>query len=409
MARFGWYFYLALSLTSLVALGRVPVGGHYDIFIRGTRAFLELGTPYGVHFNDSGWWFYSPSCALFFFSIFSPLPDALGQLAYVGGSWALFTWGLRALLRRFAASLSPRRESFFWFILTSEMIGAILNARIEIAMTGVLFWAWLAMERERTVLAGVLTAMVTVWKFLTLPVAGLWMAIELLNRRSLRFVLGFFGGAALWLILPFAVRPVNYMSAQYGQWLGSIGEVFKAQDEPWRMFQHVYRFLDIALGIPLRFAQAQMLGAAIGGLLVAIAWQSQRQGRSTAHLRLLGLGLGMAHLNAFALTSQSAAYVSYAPLLLAALLGWESLAPRLRRMGPWVIGVAYFSISLLYSDVVPRAWKAWAWMYSIKSLGIVLLAVWVSVAFSRARATEGSQTENATSRGGKGATNAAPL
>lgn len=400
----GFWIYLAASIATLIKIALGPVGGHYDIFIQGTRDMLAGVTPYGRHINESGWWFYSPNCALFFFSFFAPLPDRLGQFLFMSISWCLFTESLRRISNTIPG-LTALRRTWFWFLLTGEVIGGLLNTRIEMFMCGVFLAAWLLVRRKPTSSpwAGILTAMVTFWKFLTLPTVGLWCVVDLLVRRRLTYAFGLVGGLVFWGLLPYLLKPAAFVNLQYRSWISSLSEVFASADNPWRHYQHFYRFLE-QLGIPLSYMQAQGLAAVFGLGLAAVVVTAWRRGVSTDRLWLLALGLGMAHLDVFAPTSQSAAYFTYAPLLLVSLLDWETLSARARGFAPWMLGSTYVAVSLVYSDLVPRAVRDWAWQYSVKSLGVLALAAWVSWLFSRRQAGEGSQRESAISRADKPAT-----
>lgn len=340
-------------------------------------------------------WYYSPSCALFYYSLFSWMPDSLGEFLYVFSSWLIFIAGLCSLLKvLYPAAKNPITPfplvNIFWFLLASEMIGAILNARLEITMIGVVMWASACIIRNKNIVLPLfLAAMVSVWKFLTLPMLALLSVPSLIRDRSIKIGALFIGGIAFWLLLPFAVKPWDYIVEMHRAWLGSISGSLVGQDSGpqanWLNYPQIYSFLKRNLGVVMTYKQAQYFGALCGiGMALWLGLRSKNLDDNREPI-ILALALGATFLNVFMPTSQSAAYVTYAPLLLAGFIALNEASPTWKKIWIFALGISFAFTSIFYSDLVPHSWKSYLSSQAVKPVGCIILALTLMIYLRRKR------------------------
>ena len=384
--NWGFFVFVLGSLVSLAIVAKNPVGSHYQIFVAGARLLLAGQNPFTLEpLGASGWWFYSPSCGLFYFSIFSIFPDRVGQFLFILSAVMLFTWGVQLLVEKFE---SRSFRNIFWLFLSSEMIGAILNTRVELFMVGAVLvsadWLWRSSQsRWKFWGASLLLTMVTVWKLLTLPVLGLLTAVTLVKDRSLRFFTAVLASTGFWILSPFFVKPFSYVTSTYAEWLASmhrlVGSSQLGDAANWTNYQHIYRFAMKMFGFSLTYNQAQVIGAITGFALlvwlVSFALREKRLGHDDFYCLLWALAFGSLHQNVFMPTAQSAAYVSYAPLLFGALLLWSRAQGKWRYILLATNLFSYFFVSLAYSDFVPKSFRAVIWTGAYKPMGCLVLGL----------------------------------
>ncbi|MBS1983758.1 MAG: DUF2029 domain-containing protein [Bdellovibrionales bacterium] len=367
----GRLFWLLAFVLSFVALLRQPHSGHYDIFSQSARLLWAGQNPHGISY-PSGPWFYSPACGLFYFGLFAWLPDRWGLALYILSSWAVLTAGLIALFRAFP--LRAHLRELFWFLLSSELIGAVLNARVELMMTGcvLLAVAWLV-EGQHVGWAACLLAMIVNWKFSPLPIAGLLGVVAIragYPRR--RFVPIFLGSLALWTLAPLLVLRWDPLMEIHRTWSATLTR-FTLENDNWLSFQHLFVLGRALTGFTMSWKGARLTSLLVGlGLAVYFARCRMRDRRETL---LYAAALGAAFSLAFSPLSQSAAFIGYAPLLFAGFLQWE-MTPEPRGRIYWraVIWISWALVSLAYSDLVPRALRLVLVASAVKSLGVLVLA-----------------------------------
>lgn len=369
----GDWFFGAAALFSLIAVVRSGYSGHFEIFANSARLLWTGGNPYGISY-PSGYWFYSPSCGLFFFALFAWLPYSLGVGLYLLASIGVLYAGLRALRR--TAPLSERADQVFVWLLSSEVIGCALNARLELFLTGVLLLAFAALARGRGLIrAGLALGFVCVWKFTLLPVAGLWALAAWRDRGRRAFAGGLAAGLALSWLLPMLVRAPAEILPMHRDWDASL-RAYVLGGENWLGFQQLFAFAHRTLGVTLPFEAAQAIGVLAAFALGIWAWRRSARGE---WLELATFGVAYSLI--LSPLSQSAGYLLYAPLLFLAF----ARRGQSDRRAAWgvVIAIAWFFVSAAYSDLVPRPVRLFFFEHAVKVLGVGLLTA--SVAWSRVR------------------------
>ena len=173
------------TLASFIQIWRTKHWLHYRIFSGAARELWSGRNPY---FNDYGtnlgYWYYSPSCGLYFFGPFASLPDRFGIYAYMLSSVALFIGGVHYFLNSLENQTSERKEfvarlrepwlNLFWFWISFELMSGIVATKLEVAMAGILFFAVGSLLRGQVrPWSPFLFAMIVNWKFQPIPVFGL--------------------------------------------------------------------------------------------------------------------------------------------------------------------------------------------------------------------------------------------
>ncbi len=370
----GFNYFVAVCLVTIFVASFRAATIHYPIFEAATRHIFNAEPAYGFAYTPGSayatLWLYSPSCALFFFSLFAFLPVWLGKLFYLILSSFVFISGLLA----FASVVNWRerclRAHAFWFLLSFEMVGALSAFKIEIISVGIFCWTLWFLAKGREVTAALLLAMVTNWKFQGLPLAGLLIVAQTIRCRSPRFAVWFVVGLTGYSLLPFLFLPTDYLVDSYRIWSSSLSE---AMLTTWTTYQHLFATVSNMRPGILTLHQAQMISAAIGILMaVSVGYQAQR-GRGS---RSLALGLASGYLVVFSPMSQSLAYILWAPLL---LLGWTLFDQSAqRRQWLWILILAGFLASVSYSDLTPEPIRGHLRLWNVKPWGVLLLliAVW---------------------------------
>ncbi len=407
--HWGQCFFVFISLFCLITVFRAPVGGHYMIFSGAAQALWSGINPYGQTFgSNAGFWLYSPSCGLFFYSLFNLFPPQTGQFLYMLCSWLLLVWGLI----RFSKVFYPHLSQWFWFIGASELIGAMLNTRTEVAILGILLGAapWVLNADWRKQVVGLfLWAMICNWKFQSLPSIGLvLLGLFFVKRNTIVSVLVFLLSLAFWYLLPFLFLTKDLLLQAHQDWASSMHAwmISPYRDfQNWQSYQQIYGFLRKVFGIDISLSTANSINLVIGLGLALWMWQLAKKihltqsatsetatpattdlnvktaladhyGNSTAVtpttaiafqyslIMKWGLALGAAYSNAFLPLSQSSAYISYLPLLALAFdVGIK----------PVVLFLSWFFVSLAYSDITPKALRLVLVDASVKPIGILIL------------------------------------
>lgn len=379
--REGWgFFYLVLvSAVSFGQLMRTSHSGHYDFFRASALKIWAGENPYAILY-PSGYFLYSPSAALFFYGAVAWLPYWTGLAIYMLASWAVLFWGARRFLR--ALALNSSDKNLFYFLLSSEVIGTLLNARIEIFILGIVLGAgaWLLQQR-REGLAYFLLAMVCNFKMQSFPTVGLLLMVAVWGLGHWRGVGVFLASLVFWYALPYAVRPAEFITTCYQTWTQFFGPYIGAS---WLDFQHLFRFVYKLTGWAPSFSAFQKMSAAIGGLfalaLAARIYRDKQKKLSSAALKRLAWGwnfralaLGAGFICLFSPMSQSAGFVLYAPLLALVIYFRRHENYFSYRTWTFLLGIAFFMISIAYSDLVPKDLRGLFFDHATKAGGVTLL------------------------------------
>jgi hypothetical protein len=371
------------ATASFVSLCIRPTGMHYRLFSSPSHYFWTGQDPYGLDFGTGfGTYPYSPSCSMFFFSLFAWLPGRVGQGVYIAFSVAFFTLGLRYFVRvlerqlGWAWSDSPVK-SLIWLCIGSEMTGGILAAKIEIFEVGVLFFCCgMLLENRLAVLTAILMAWIANWKFQVLPVAGLVAVVGLVYRRDWRWSVTFAVALVGFCLLPALFMPWDAFVHITFHWVTDLSSIIARNWEAG--FQHIYTFLS-AQGLRVSLQTATRLNGLVALLLALFFALCARRFRRQVDpavaektLTLAAFGTGLGYVLLFSLLSQSNAYILYAPLLFATVVASELNGVPSRLLGSILIA-AYFLISIAFSDLTPRPLRAICRDHAVKPIGVALV------------------------------------
>jgi hypothetical protein len=370
LLRVAPYLFLTASLIAIVQLLFRGESGHYLIFSESAKILWSGKNPYGILY-PSAYYLYSPFCGLSFFSLFAFFPHSVGLTLYMLVSLALFYGGYRALARVFR--LEPNAAAIFLLLIFSEMLGSILNTRLEIALVGLLMLA-VAKMLERPSHAGLWAAVlgfVANWKFLTLPATLLWLFAYSFKTRSPRAALGFFSALAVSFAFPLLIFSPAELRTLHSDWQTSMMKFMLGGENNWLGFQHLYQSVRYFTGYSMTYGQSQIVSLIAAGIFFALLLRRLFRKDSLPDLASYSLKAGVAFSCLFSPLSQSAAYVLYAPLLFFYLKDNEK---SLRRPASFIpLGISFTAISLSYSDLFPKALRQEVQRFSLKALGVGLL------------------------------------
>lgn len=377
-ANWGFALFSLLSLLACVRLLREPLAQHYYLFIEAANYLWRGESPYGVSISPIGYWFYSPSCGMFFFSLFAWLPAKLGQMVFVATSWGLLVASLWKLLDRYRV----RARSVFWVLISPQILGAIWATKIEMVLVAALAFAvWLlsSESKARPVLAAFLLATVSAWKFQLLPSVGLIYAFLLLRRADWKSPLWFAGFAGLWTLAPL----VRFTPGE----LRALWEAQGATLEPFARasvfnFDSVFAFFHHTLGWAPSWDGVRMvtLAAAAALLIHVVIWERATRGRpndsgSAACGILMAAAFGSAFTVLFNPVSQNNALIQLAPVYLLFLVHLESLpsGSASRRAGVAVLVSVWLVLTFAYSDGIGPYLRP----YAVKPGAILLMLAYL--------------------------------
>ncbi len=369
--NWGFWFFLLASFCALIKVVTLGQSGHYDIFRDAALMMWKGQIPYGTEY-PSGYFLYSPSCALFFYGAFAWLPYTLGLAAYLLCSWVVLFFGIREFSK--ALDFKSSTSNILYFLLSSEVIGTLLNARIETFICGITLvaGAWILSNRH-IFWAYFLLAMLCNFKMQAIPTVGLLLLVSLIAAKNIRPIICFLASILFWSLAPFLVKPWQFVIDNNYRW----NQIFiPFLNSTWRDFQHIYRFLQVNFRLDFEFHTAQIIGATIGIFIAgALGWRAYRDSapshRSNLNLRALALGSGFIVM--CSPMSQSAGYILYAPLLFASLYFFEGSQVFSRKQWTWIIGLSWFFISLAYSDLAPKPLREIFFDHAVKAFGILII------------------------------------
>lgn len=351
-----------------------------------TRAALKLWAQQNPHGTDLGtgvgYWFYSPTCGMLFFGPFALLPESLGLALYMILSWALLVWGIHCFFKALAPfKISARTQNWFWFALTSQIVGAILASKIEIFMIGglLLSCAWLL--KNKTLAAGIFLSLLLNWKFQPLPSLLLLSLVVLFlktnGQRNWKFPLTLIVGWAGWSLLPLVYLEPSLFREIHTLWSTTFSAFVQ---EGWKDFENLFAFMQNTLDISLSYRDTQLLSVIFGtGCAAALlSWLFQNKGAPTYALRggiLLALALGSTFICVFSPLGQNNALILFAPLLIAGFFSFDSATGIEREVWRFALLWLWAVMTLPYSDLVPIEQRTLLRHFAVKPPGILLFSI----------------------------------
>ena len=145
---------------------------------------------------------------------------------------------------------------------------------------------------------------------------------------------------------------------------------------------YIFAFLSKTFGIELSFSTSQIVSVVVACLLAGLSFVYVRRAAITkvephfltGAALVLSFGLGSAYMNLFSPLSQSNAYILHAPLVLAVFLVGQQV-PKSRTTW-WLASLllAYYFISIAFSDLNPRPFYHYMYGRSFKPVGILILS-----------------------------------
>jgi len=383
--NWGFAWLLSTALLSFLQLIFKGHSGHYDIFSLAALNIWAGINPYLAEL-PSGTFNHSPAAALVYYSLFAFFPYTFGLALYMLSSIFILIFGLLKIKNTF--HLSQNSWNFIFFMMSSELIGNILNARFETLTLGIWLIAasWIVQQRFVFVTYFLLAALCN-FKLQSLPLLGLLLLFEILSRKNFKAVLYFSASFAFWSCLPLIKVSQSELSSYYASMKNNLQAYI---DGAWLGFQQIFTFLHKIFQISFTWAEGQLILALIGLFLALLITASvQRSKKSQAsfnriHLNnqniLLCFGFGGVYASSLLPMSQSAAYLLYTPILIAAFYIREKTLSRLHvRIIDTTLASAFFLVSISYSDLVPKSMRTVFFDHASKSVGPLLLLILVSV------------------------------
>ena len=376
---------LVLLGMSLQSFQRGYSSGHFEDFTLGGHKLLRGLNPYGQFFQ-CGPYFYSIFCG-WLFGVIDFLPHPLGLFLYRLASWVLLgevtaQW----LLTGFQAA--PQKKSncaaaAIAILGTSELLGGVSCAKLEVLMMAGLMWAGLAWQRH-PILSGAVAASMVNFKFFPLAPVGL-LAVALLNQKKrghgqhVKFVLSClitFSALALAPLLVYGPKLALTMMHTQKASLSAYTLEHYAQ------FLSIFGFLTSILGKPpsvnASLAIAGMTALFLIGLMLWCRISSSEKA-------LWAIALGSLYATNFNLLSQKNSFITgYPGLLFGVMLccgGGTTLSLTRVQQGllRFSVGFYWIIVSYIHSDLFPKLGREWASHYHIKPLGSFVLMFFLAL------------------------------
>jgi hypothetical protein len=379
-SRWGMYWLGFTAFASFLALLWRPVGYHYLVFTGAAKAFWQHEPIYGAYGKIHEGFFYSPTCAAFFYSAFAFLPSVWGRAIYVLLSLTLLAWSIRYFLRTYQHTFgvpfgATSLEQSLWLLASSELIGAILAEKLEITILALFFLALSLSWQKRFFPATFLLCLVGNWKFQSYPILGLLLLVAANEKRSWRLFLGVGVFLAGLYLAPFTVQDPTYLLSEMAQWKTSL-DTYMRSDWMSPIYHHAYAFPHKVLKLPISFDVAGLISTGFGlifALVLFHQWKVRKEGFALAVMTAFGLGAAFTVL--FSPLSQGTGYSIYLPLPLLLLIQNRTYQTDSRKLLA-VILVGYFLVSLSTSDFVPRGLRWVFYSNGVKALGASLFVTW---------------------------------
>ncbi len=385
----GFSIFSLLSVLGFMRLLRQDVPGHYRIFVGAARALWTGVNPHGTDFGTGvGFWFYSPSCAMFLFGPFTLIPETLGLAIYMTLSWFVFVLGAQQFHRAATVSIQmPAEQSnqihnFFWLVTAPQMMTAILTSKLEVLMTGMLLLAasYLIKNRSRF-LCGFAMATILNWKFQPLPTLGLISMAAVILGVNWQFLMAIVLGSVFWIAVPHVFLSAHFLSEVYQRWKETLSPFVETS---FMNFDNVFSFTKNALHLEFSYSIAQMISLFVGFVFAwgVFQWAWYRRERYFKEKvwresMLISLGLGAAFTVTLSPLSQNNSYILYAPMW---ILGFLALS---QAAGPWknrlkyALVILFLTMTFAYSDVIPRSTREVVRHLAIKPAICFLFSIFI--------------------------------
>lgn len=397
--RKGWglWIFSISAFISFLGLLQERHWGHYRIFTGAAKSLWEGNSPYFDTFGTNlGFWFYSPSCGLFFFGPFLLLPTQWGIFAYVAISFVTFLAGLLTFLRTVldlerTQWIPHRYFNWFWLLISFETMGAILATKLELVIIGLMLFvaSWLIQGRMHF-LSAVLMAMMINWKFQPLPVFGLMICALFFWRNgrlpALKFGAYFVLALIFWFTIPFVHLGVEGLLKISLEWQRSLS---RSINEAWVVFEHLFKLPLRLSGRTVEYRNLQIFSLSAAIVLASIVSFWTYRGRKVLtgpEVRKWSISLALAwgcwYIVCLSPMSQGNAYVLYSPVLLLAI----AVKSRFDRQmsSNWsralVVSIVMngFLTSILYSDMFGKTSRLFFNEYGVKPYGVSILMLCVT-------------------------------
>ncbi|MBI2711475.1 MAG: hypothetical protein HYX41_01245 [Bdellovibrio sp.] len=228
-------------LLRLVFASEVSGHQHYETFMKAARLLWSGSDPYEVDLGfGSDYWFYSPFCGLFFFGLFAFLPPKLGVFLYMGLSLKVLYSGVVRFSRNYAVQFRLVHS----LLLVSFLAGAVSWMKLEVFIVGVLLSAFARLMQEEKrgwILSGALLALITQWKFQTLPVLGLLGLAGGWDRPRFKAFWGtFFSVLLLLFLIPSGILGWDENLAIHSHWVYSLS---RSVENRWIGMENIYHVI----------------------------------------------------------------------------------------------------------------------------------------------------------------------
>lgn len=374
--EWGLSIFLALATFGTVkVLLESPLSEHYRIFTTASKMLWDKSNPYGFDFHSVGLWFYSPTCGMFFFSLFAYLPPLVGLLIYSVISILLFLYASKKMLNW--AGLKANTQ-WYYFFSSIAIYQALIAAKVETIMVSIIMICISTLfetsenKKPRHLLASFLLGMILVWKFQPAPIIGLIIPILLFRMKTIQPIIFLALSILFWHFLPATWLGLDH----FNQFLKDQNDTlssFMLRD--YLLFDHFYKFLN-AIQIPLSFKENLSISIIFGSLSFIKVMQSLIKKESLIELVTLAAALGSIFIIAFSPLSQNNGSIFWVPTLLYGLLQTQKIEtpPIFRKF----IFFTFCVFAFAYSDLIPESLRIWLRSYSIKSVLLVVLGlIWI--------------------------------
>jgi hypothetical protein len=369
---------ILFALMSLVGLVRVmlerPVSGHYRVFTGAARLLQQGRDPYEYDFQSVGYWFYSPACGLFFYSLFSWMPDLIGLFVYSVASIASIYIGVRYFLQEVGYT-EPR---FQWALalISIPVYQGLVAAKIETIMMALFLICIVGWWRKRYFWPSLLMGLLLEWKFQVAPMAGLFGLWLLLTRRTFwpLFFLGI--SAGFWHFLPAVFLGWATLQALFLHQKTSLGRFIA---ESFANFDNLFRFIN-AIGWNLSFQQSLMVSGVTAVVFAGMVSWGVFNKKLPNHgaLPFLALVLGSVYCIGFSPLHQNNASILGLPVFLISAMILSSPQPKTLK---WITSLFLLLFHFSYSDLMPEPIRVALRAYSSKAViamvYCMVLGIWV--------------------------------
>jgi hypothetical protein len=365
------FFLMALAGTIRVMLER-PVSGHYRIFTGAARVLLDRMDPYEYDFKSVGYWFYSPSCGLFFFSLFSWMPDLVGLFLYT----VISIFAIHASARLFLNHFSHDHHSHEWIkrriqwalaFLSIPLYQAVIAAKVETIMMAAVLFSMVRWHRKQYGWASLILGLILDWKFQIAPIAGLVGIILFLERKTIRPLIYLGLSTVFWHFLPALYLGWDRLQELFHHQSASLGAFIA---EAYASFDNLFRFLQ-ELGWNLSFSDSLIvtgIAALISVILVGFNYR-KTQGKQMHLILLMAISLGSIFCIGFSPLNQNNASILGTPVFIFAAL-W--MADPHHRSMKWITMTFILLFHFSYSDLMPADLRTVLRLYSMKSVLILI-------------------------------------